>query len=149
MIHNIYGGFGEETVRVSTEKSPTIRTLAGEGHIPSLILSEKALEYMDREVRDGRNHWDFGHFSDVRNDKSATIVANFFKGVPYNVFKDWGCVRKLTPVECEKLQTLPVNYTEGISNTQRYRCIGNGWTVDVIAWIFGFIEKENYNDRFD
>ena len=50
-------------------------------------------------------------------------------------------VRKLTPVECEKLQTLPDNYTEGISNTQRYKCIGNGWTVDVIAHIFGFIKE--------
>ncbi len=44
-------------------------------------------------------------------------------------------VRKLTPVEAERLQTLPDNYTEGISNTQRYKCIGNGWTVDVIAHI--------------
>ena len=51
-------------------------------------------------------------------------------------------VRKLTPVECERLQTLPDNYTEGISNTQRYKCIGNGWTVDVIAHIFSFIPKE-------
>lgn len=50
-------------------------------------------------------------------------------------------VRKLTPVECERLQTLPDNYTEGISATQRYKCIGNGWTVDVIAHIFGFIKE--------
>lgn len=42
----------------------------------------------------------------------------------------------LTPVECERLQTLPDNYTEGVSNTQRYKVIGNGWTVDVIAHIF-------------
>lgn len=35
-------------------------------------------------------------------------------------------IRKLTPIECERLQTLPDNYTEGISNTQRYKCIGNG-----------------------
>ena len=46
-------------------------------------------------------------------------------------------VRKLTPVEAERLQTLPDNYTAGISNTQRYKCIGNGWTVDVIAHILG------------
>jgi site-specific DNA-cytosine methylase len=45
-------------------------------------------------------------------------------------------IRKLTPVECERLQTLPDNWTEGVSNTQRYKAIGNGWTVDVIAWIF-------------
>ena len=44
-------------------------------------------------------------------------------------------VRKLTPIECERLQTLPDNYTEGVSDTQRYKCIGNGWTVDVIAHI--------------
>lgn len=42
-------------------------------------------------------------------------------------------VRKLTPLECERLQTLPEGYTEGVSKTQRYKCIGNGWTVDVIA----------------
>lgn len=44
-------------------------------------------------------------------------------------------IRKLTPVECERLQTLPDGYTEGVSNTQRYKAIGNGWTVDVIAHI--------------
>lgn len=46
-----------------------------------------------------------------------------------------GYIRKLTPIECERLQTLPDNYTEGISNTQRYKCLGNGWTVDVVAHI--------------
>ena len=45
-------------------------------------------------------------------------------------------IRKLTPIECERLQTVPDNYTEGVSNTQRYKMLGNGWTVDVIAHIF-------------
>ena len=45
-------------------------------------------------------------------------------------------VRKLTPLECERLQTLSDGYTGGVSNTQRYKAIGNGWTVDVIAHIF-------------
>ena len=76
--------------------------------IDKLIHSEKALEYMNRQITDGRNHWDFQHHSDIRNAKSATVVANFFKGVPYNVLKDWDCVRKLHPIECERLQTLPV-----------------------------------------
>lgn len=44
--------------------------------------------------------------------------------------------RKLTPVECERLQTVPDNYTNHVSNTQRYKMLGNGWTVDVIAHIF-------------
>ena len=53
-----------------------------------------------------------------------------------------GRCRKLTPLEYERLQTLPDNYTEGISNTQRYKCVGNGWTVDVIAWILKSIKEE-------
>ena len=47
---------------------------------------------------------------------------------------DWGW-RKLTPLECERLQTVPDNYTSGVSNTQRYPMLGNGMTVDVIAHI--------------
>lgn len=44
-------------------------------------------------------------------------------------------IRKLLPVECERLQTLPDGYTEGVSNTQRYKCLGNGWTAEVIIHI--------------
>ena len=51
-------------------------------------------------------------------------------------------IRKLTPVEAERLQTLPDDYTMGISNTQRYKCIGNGWTVDVIAHILGGLHDD-------
>ena len=43
--------------------------------------------------------------------------------------------RKLTPLECERLQTVKDNYTEGVSNSQRYKMLGNGWTIDVIAHI--------------
>jgi len=51
------------------------------------------------------------------------------------LFKNMEC-RRYTPIECERLQTLPDNYTEGVSNTQRYKMLGNGWTVDVIKHIF-------------
>ncbi len=44
--------------------------------------------------------------------------------------------RKLTPIECERLQSVPYNYTNCVSNNQRYRMLGNGWTVDVVAHIF-------------
>jgi DNA (cytosine-5)-methyltransferase 3A len=43
--------------------------------------------------------------------------------------------RKLTPVECERLQTVPDNYTNHVSNTQRFKMLGNGWTIEVIAHI--------------
>ncbi len=51
-----------------------------------------------------------------------------------------GYIRKLTPIECERLQTLPDNYTGGASNSQRYKMLGNGWTVDVIAHILKQME---------
>jgi DNA (cytosine-5)-methyltransferase 3A len=72
--------------------------------------------------------------------KCPTLVAAMGMGggnVPVIVIKDK--MRKLTEVECERLQTLPDNYTSGISSTQRYKAIGNGWTVDVIAHILKHI----------
>ena len=52
-----------------------------------------------------------------------------------------GYIRKLTPIECERLQTVPDNYTAGVSNSQRYKMLGNGWTVDVICHIFSYLPK--------
>ena len=80
--------------------------------------------------------------------KSVTLSANGGgQGAKTGLYKidlpdgDY-VIRKLTPVEAERLQTLPDNYTAGISNTQRYKCIGNGWTVDVIAHILGGLRDE-------
>ena len=50
--------------------------------------------------------------------------------------------RKLTPIECERLQCVPDNYTNHVSNTQRYKMLGNGWTVDVIAHILTAIKQD-------
>jgi DNA (cytosine-5)-methyltransferase 3A len=49
-------------------------------------------------------------------------------------------IRKLNPIECERLQTLPDNYTEWVSDSQRYKMLGNWWTVDVIAHIFSYLK---------
>lgn len=53
---------------------------------------------------------------------------------------NWVRIRKLTPIECERLQTLPDNYTEWVSDSQRYKMLWNWWTVDVVAHIFSFIK---------
>ena len=81
--------------------------------------------------------------------KSVTLSANSGgQGAKTGLYKidlpdgDY-IIRKLTPIEAERLQTLPDNYTAGISNTQRYKCIGNGWTVDVIAHIFKCLKGED------
>lgn len=58
-----------------------------------------------------------------------------------------GRPRKLTPMEYERLQTLPDNYTAGVADSHRYTAIGNGWTVDVIAWILSFIPRETEQQK--
>lgn len=81
--------------------------------------------------------------------KSVTLCANGGgQGAKTGLYKidlpdgDY-IIRKLDPIECERLQTLPDNYTHGVSNTQRYKMLGNCWTVDVIAHIFSFMKFES------
>lgn len=50
-------------------------------------------------------------------------------------------IRRLTPIEFERLQSVKDNYTEGVSDTQRYRMVGNGWTIDVIVHILSYLKK--------
>lgn len=69
-----------------------------------------------------------------------TLTAQDKHGIFVN-----GYIRKLTPIECERLQTLPDNYTCAVSNTARYKALGNGWTVDVIAHILRSIPEEDKN----
>ena len=49
-------------------------------------------------------------------------------------------IRRLTPTECERLQTVPIGYTDCVAKTNRFKMLGNGWTVDVIAHIFSFLK---------
>lgn len=62
-------------------------------------------------------------------------------GTQHKKVYDRGRARKLTPLEYERLQTLPDNYTAGVSDGARYKAIGNGWTVDVIATILRGTKK--------
>jgi len=73
------------------------------------------------------------------NTKSKPLLATYYKQPPHcpYIIREGSPsgYRRLIPLECERLQTVPENYTEGISDTQRYKMLGNGWTVDVIAHI--------------
>ena len=191
-------------------------------------LTEKEMDYMVRETKGGRNHFDFDYFHDATQEKSACVTANTHKGVPYNVLVEpvrigtiendaknqtfdsqqyrvyspdaksvtlcgqgggvgaktglyavpvipdgkgrfvikaaggkeipvyevhggritikgktypikladgFYIIRKLTVTECKHLQTVPEEYVFPVSNSQAYKMLGNGWTVDVIAHI--------------
>jgi DNA (cytosine-5)-methyltransferase 3A len=69
-------------------------------------------------------------------DKSNCLTSANYDYCWWNGYE----VRRLTPLECERLQTVPDNYTNFVSDTQRYKMLGNGWTIDVIAYIFSFLK---------
>lgn len=91
-----------------------------------------------------------GHFIFTLPHGYLKSSIKYYEKCPTITYQDWGTkykltdlkgnFRKLTPEECEKLQTIEPGYTNVISDAQRYKALGNGWTVDVIAHIFKNIE---------
>lgn len=72
--------------------------------------------------------------------KSNCLRTNYSNASANETYiKDEKGIRKLTEIECERLQTVPDNYTKNATQTQRYRMLGNGWTVDVIANFFNLL----------
>jgi DNA-cytosine methyltransferase len=80
--------------------------------------------------------WRRTHFRENKSGVSPCLTANMGTGGHNVPLKSKNLSDKLTPNDCERLQTVPGNYTDGVSNSQRYKMLGNGWTVDVIAHIF-------------
>lgn len=78
--------------------------------------------------------------------KDDHVIING-KGYPIKLDDGQYIIRKLTPVECERLQTLPDGYTAAVSNTQRYRGLGNGWTAEVIIHILNGVLKDVPRDE--
>lgn len=120
-------------------KAPTLTTMGG-GHREPKVAIKSVGEANARQRRNMKR----------LDEKGFSLTATAYKGDQSNGMTNitnnltW---RKLTPLECERLQTVADNYTaQGvndkgetvpISNTQRYRALGNGWTVEVIKHIFG------------
>lgn len=73
------------------------------------------------------------------NDKANTLMASGTGcggAKTLNIVYSNEGIRILTPIECERLMGLPDGFTEGISNTQRYKCLGNGWECNTVTSIF-------------
>lgn len=105
----------------SDGKSPTLTTNKGEW--PKIL-----------QLPRGANKWG------IFEKKTPTLSSN--SRSYNNLLHNGYCLRRLTPIECERLQTLPDNYTEWVSNSQRYKMLWNGRTVDVIAHIFREMFKD-------
>jgi DNA-cytosine methyltransferase len=118
-------------------KSPTLTTMGGGHREPKILCGAWRGRYTVDGVRQDHKHSVKGMTEqrlEVRTDGKTNSLTTVQKdNVAVDVSElQW---RKLTPLECERLQTLPDNYTNHVSNTQRYKMLGNGFTVDVIAHI--------------
>lgn len=93
------------------------------------VQKDNYVVYADGYEQDNRAYFDSGKSGtlDIKPARQKVLLEAEWK------------IRRLTPTECERLQTVPDGYTSIVSDTQRYRMLGNGWTVDVIAHIFSFM----------
>ncbi len=130
-VINSAHGNNQGGLRYNGEKSPTI-TISKWEYNNHLLFGCLTPDRVNKRQNGQRFN---------QGNKFYTLTAQDRHGILIE-----GYIRKLTPIECERLQTLPDNYTEGISNAQRYKTLGNGWTVDVIAHIFNFLRKEFDNE---
>ena len=151
-------------------KSPTLTTMGGGHREPKVAVKGGAIRgraYDDKGKRLDKNGKSVANKTkqmlEVRKDNKSNAITTVQKdSVAVSKIRDksktvrsggrlsydrheWDSVdelhwRKLTPLECERLQTVPDNYTEGVSNTQRYKMLGNGFTVRVIEHILKNME---------
>ncbi len=146
----------DQIKRVYSEdgKSPTLTTCGGGHREPKVavqsyreVRTEEA-KRLRKEMRQktGKDHTPFRAKKLVPRDdgKVGTLTTSLTNDHKISLTKEqevyW---RKLTPVECERLQTVPDNYTNHVSNTQRYKMLGNGWTIEVITHILKNMELPN------
>ncbi len=165
---DLKGNDSIKRVYAETGKAPTLTTMGGGHREPKVLVRPATItgrRLNERGVRDDYNKdVPINQCLQVKSnpDKAPCLttiekdclLSSMEPGRYPNAYTDsevkW---RKLTPLECERLQTLPDNYTlvlndEGkqlVSNSQRYKMVGNGWTIDVVAHIFkGLKEAVNH-----
>ena len=146
---------GVEPIEISSEKFvPQARRRLYWTNIPNV----KQPDQVEHNIKDFFDGDGFPSSCDVnrmfkRKKIFNTLTATYWKGIRGSgrpaistkegfLDDDRDAHRMLTPNECERLQTVPKDYTEGVSKTQRYKMLGNGWTVDVIGHIFKNIPQK-------
>jgi DNA (cytosine-5)-methyltransferase 3A len=129
-------------------KAPTLTTMQGGHREPKVAIGRIVNRRLDENGtrKDDQLDIPFTRQLEVRADEKSNCLTTVQKD---NVLVSKDMWRKLTPLECERLQTLPDNYTNHVSNSQRYKMIGNGWTVDVIAHILKGIHLDGWNEMYN
>ena len=131
---NIKGFDSIKRIYSPNGKAPTLTTMQGGHREPKVAIGRIVNRRLDEHGvrKDNQLDLPFTNQLEVSDTNKSNCLTTFTKD---NVLVDGMQWRKLTPVECERLQTVPDNYTNHVSNSQRYKMLGNGWTIDVIAHI--------------
>ena len=125
-------------------KSPTLNSMGGGNREPKIIVDDIVNFNKNQETKISKMN--------TTSEKSNCVTTAFGRGGSSKEYltsvkkktmalNDQNYWRKITPLEAERLQTVPDNYTEGVSNTQRYKMLGNSFTVDIIAHILKPLSK--------
>jgi DNA-cytosine methyltransferase len=127
-------------VRDFSGKSVTLSAHGGGAGAKTGLYYVGAVEGATRKGMENQEHLSRAHHEGNRiyglEGKAPTLSANGGGTAGSSaLIKEETRIRKLTPIECERLQGLPDNYTEGVATTNRYRCLGNAFNVNVVAHI--------------
>jgi DNA (cytosine-5)-methyltransferase 3A len=121
------------------EKCGTLTTVQKD----NVLIIKEATKKGYTEIQDGDCFDATFPTSKTRRGRNMKDKSNCLTTANYEYMRyEHPSYRKLTPMECERLQTVPDGYTEGVSNTQRYKMLGNGWTVDIICHVLKNVRAE-------
>jgi len=119
---------------IHKDKSITIRTTINSSNMTHIVHNLQKRDPNRPSIQKNKNAGGSGPLS--RTDGKTYCLD----GGQSNAVEYGSRIRRLTPIECERLQTVKDNYTNHVSDSQRYKMLGNGWTVDVIAHILSYAE---------
>jgi DNA (cytosine-5)-methyltransferase 1 len=138
---------GEDTAVLTPKRTEYGKAIRKEYEAGTIETQRKNIQRLEPRTDGKTNCLTSVQKDNLLMEKSPCLhgFAHGTNGQFNNQLANGGMIRRLTPVECERLQTVKDNYTACVSDTQRYRMLGNGWTVDTIAHIFSFIEVECSN----
>ena len=133
--------------RVRTESDPNVTQPQDRGIMLSDILLDtapSAYNIKDERVQTlmkfvKEDYQVINKTPTLTTELAHSTGKNFYPKVLKELYCILGHYRRLTPLECERLQTVPDNYSICVNDTNRFRMLGNGWTVDVISHIFSHI----------
>lgn len=126
-------------------KSVTLSAMGGgQGAKTGLyaIPEARGVALRSRTRHDNHAHEKYEKRPEITGEKATAMTSVQTDSMVATPALEGYTIRKLTPIECERLMTLPDGYTEGVSNTQRYKALGNGFVVEVVRHILSYMDKE-------